>query len=399
MSREAPTPLQLLYLFALLAVSTLFLGRILWPFFSCLFLALFLADLFRPLYESLTRFLPRALASLVTCLVMGLVLMVPVLLFVEAFSGGDLVPAGADGWGGAAVGGSIRQSSHWARLPELAALVGLHLEAETISLMMAELGDEVYRFVGSHAGAWAMGAFRLLIQFLVMIVTCFFVLIDRDRFTSFWLHLSPLPIEQNRRLVRELQGTARAALIGNGVGSIIQGVAGGLLFAWLGLPSPFFWGFVMFVLAFLPIVGIGVIMLPAGLYLFTQGNINGVIVLAVAYVILTLLVEYLLKAKLTGDQAHMHPLLALLALIGGLESFGVMGLVYGPLVVTAFTCLADIYLTDYQSAIRGGIGRAAAAAGYAMLEPPLAEAGPPESVDPASPSVPTSEWHAASESG
>ncbi|MDH5298986.1 MAG: AI-2E family transporter [Desulfobulbaceae bacterium] len=379
MSRQAPIPLQLFYLLILLVVSILFLWRILWPFFPCLLLALFLADIFRPVYAGLKRFLPSGLAALVTCLLMTLVLVVPLVLFVEALSNGAFSPACAV----PGVGASIRESPYWARLPELAAILGLQLEAETISAMVAEVGEEVYRFVSSHAGGWAVGLLRLLMQFLVMILTAFFVLIDRQRFTSFWLRLSPLSDEQNRKLTGQLRETARAVLIGNGVGSLIQGVVGGLLFAWLGLPSPLLWGFGMTVLAFLPIVGIGVVMLPAGIFLFFQGNMDGVILLVVVYLFLTLLVEYLLKAKLTGDQAHMHSLLAFLAIIGGLESFGIMGIVYGPLIVTFFTSLAGIYLTDYLPAVQGRGGQGVGLPG------PVAPVAPEDSTaDPVAPEWP-----------
>ena len=376
MSRQALTPPQLFCLLAIFVGSTLFLGRILWPLFPCLFLALFMADTLRPAYAGLARFLPAVPASLLICLFVVLVLVVPVAFFVDVVSDNVCAPD----WPGRGCvvsggGASILSSPHWGRLPELAVSCGLPLGSETISAMGAELGQEVWRYVSSHAGGWVMGVSRLFIQFLVMIVTVFFVLIDRERFAGFWGRLSPLPAEQNRILVGQLKETARAVLIGNGVGSFIQGVVGGLLFIWLGLPSPLFWGFVMFVLAFLPIVGIGVIMLPAGIYLFLHGDISGLVLLGAVYLLLTVLVEYFLKARMTGGQAHMHPLVAFLALIGGLESFGMMGIVYGPLIVTCFTCLADFYLTDYLPVLQGRAGQGAAAGQVKPLPPPVGPDG------------------------
>jgi predicted PurR-regulated permease PerM len=58
--------------------------------------------------------------------------------------------------------------------------------------------------------------------------------------------------------------------------------------------------------------------------------------------------EYYLKPKMVGDRVHMHPLLVFFAIIGGLKWFGMLGMIYGPLVVTAFLTMADIYRANYQ---------------------------------------------------
>ena len=61
--------------------------------------------------------------------------------------------------------------------------------------------------------------------------------------------------------------------------------------------------------------------------------------------------EYLLKPKLVGDQVKMHTLLVFLSIIGGLSVYGVLGIIYGPLIVTAFLTLSDIYLEKYDDYI------------------------------------------------
>ena len=63
-------------------------------------------------------------------------------------------------------------------------------------------------------------------------------------------------------------------------------------------------------------------------------------------------VEYILKPKMVGTQVKMHTLLVFLAILGGLNVFGFMGIIYGPLIVTAFLTLADIYLTNYDGYIK-----------------------------------------------
>ncbi|NOQ47184.1 MAG: AI-2E family transporter, partial [Desulfobulbaceae bacterium] len=123
----------------------------------------------------------------------------------------------------------------------------------------------------------------------------------------------------------------------------------GVFFAILGLKSPVLWGAVMAVLAFLPIFGIGLILLPTAAILLISGHLGQAIITVIFYIILSFTVEYLLKPKFVGGQVKMHTLLVFLAIIGGMSMFGVLGIIYGPLIVTAFLTLSEIYLKEYKS--------------------------------------------------
>jgi predicted PurR-regulated permease PerM len=65
--------------------------------------------------------------------------------------------------------------------------------------------------------------------------------------------------------------------------------------------------------------------------------------------------EYLFKPKLVGQRVQMHPLLVFFAIIGGLKLFGILGIIYGPLVVTGFLTLAEIYRTNYQQMVEPNV--------------------------------------------
>ena len=104
----------------------------------------------------------------------------------------------------------------------------------------------------------------------------------------------------------------------------------------------------MGLLAFLPIIGIGIVFIPAALYLLLTGRIAAGIFFIVFYVILSGGIEYLFKPKIVGQRVKMHTLLVFLAIVGGLKLFGILGIIYGPLIVTAFLTLTDIYHSSYQ---------------------------------------------------
>ena len=129
---------------------------------------------------------------------------------------------------------------------------------------------------------------------------------------------------------------------------IIQGTLGGAVFATFGFNSPFLWGVIMALMAFLPIVGIGIVFIPASIYLFLNGRFAAGIFFIVFYILLSGGIEYFFKPKLVGKRVQMHTLLVFLSIIGGLKLFGILGIIYGPLVVTAFLTLSDIYESSYR---------------------------------------------------
>jgi len=147
-----------------------------------------------------------------------------------------------------------------------------------------------------------------------------------------------------------------AVLIGNGLGGLIQGVVGGGLFWFLGLNSPFLWGVILGFLAFLPIVGIGVVMLPAALVFLLKGSLGRALFVVVVYGVLSWGIEYIFKPKLVGNRVAMHPLVVFFAIIGGLKVYGILGIIYGPLIATLFLTLSDIYFSTFQSMVEPGKG-------------------------------------------
>jgi predicted PurR-regulated permease PerM len=118
------------------------------------------------------------------------------------------------------------------------------------------------------------------------------------------------------------------------------------------LNSPLLWGSVMAILAFLPIFGIGLVMIPTALFLMLSDRMNEGIFLFVFYMVLSFSIEYVVKPKMVGTQVKMHTLLVFLSIIGGLSVYGILGIIYGPLIITAFLTLSDIYLKRYDQRLQ-----------------------------------------------
>ena len=326
------------------------LGWLLWPFFSVIVLAIVITGVFNPVYRILHRKLSATLSSLITCIIIFFVLFVPVSAFVgilanEAY---DLYLTARDAVVNNPIQELLENSKIVEQINNILINFGIKITGDELNRGVTELGRTVGLFLYQQARSMTANIVNFVVNFFFMLLIVFYLLIDSQRLVSFIVGLSPLPDDQDEKLIQKFKDMAGAILIGNGLGGLIQGTLGGIVFAFFGFRSPFLWGVIMALLAFLPIVGVGAVFLPAALYLILQGRLAAGIFFIVFYVVLSGGIEYLFKPKLVGKRVQMHTLLVFLSIIGGLKLFGILGIIYGPLVVTAFLTLTDIYESSYQ---------------------------------------------------
>jgi predicted PurR-regulated permease PerM len=139
-----------------------------------------------------------------------------------------------------------------------------------------------------------------------------------------------------------------ATIYGGILIAIIQGILGGVSFWALGLPSPIFWGTAMALLSFIPIGGTALIWAPAAIFLLIGGALlKGLILLGLGVFVISM-VDNFLRPFFISAKTNIHPLLLFFAVLGGIQAFGLIGLVAGPLVATLFLTLIEIYVQGIQ---------------------------------------------------
>jgi predicted PurR-regulated permease PerM len=355
-SKKSFSPLVFRYFLLLFLVSFLLLGQLLWPFFAILILSCLLAGLFQPVYGFLNnrmKFSPQ-FSSLVTCGLIFFLVFVPLMFFVGALTGEvlGLYPLIKGKNLALLMQQLLEENATIGKVKELLAGFGIELHPERITQTLSEFAKIVGLFLYNQASSWAGNVMHFVISFFMMIIVIFFLLIDHERFISYVLELSPLPDAQERQLFKRFEEIAKAVLVGNGICGLLQGALGGFVFAYLGLGSPILWGGIMAILAFLPIVGIGIVLVPAAFILFLKGKIGLAIFMLIFYAVLSFSVEYLLKPWMVGERVKMHTLLVFLSIIGGLSVYGILGIIYGPLIVTSFLSMADIYRKNYREHVK-----------------------------------------------
>jgi predicted PurR-regulated permease PerM len=354
--RKPFSPLVFRYFLLLFMVSFLLFGKILWPFFSILILSFLLAGLFQPVFRLFNERLKFSaqFSSLITCWLIVIVVFVPLMIFVLALSKEllGLYPLIKGKNLALMMQLLLEENQTVIKIKDVFAGFGVELHPERISAVFSEFGKVAGLFLYDQASSWAANIMNFVFSFFMMIIVIFFLLIDQERFISYILDLSPLPDQQERQLFKKFEEIAKAVLVGNGLCGLLQGFLGGAVFLFFGISSPILWGGIMSILAFLPIVGIGIILVPAAFILFLKGNLGLAIFMLFFYAALSFTVEYLLKPWMVGERVKMHTLLVFLSILGGLSVYGVLGIIYGPLIVTAFLSLAEIYRNNYSEYVR-----------------------------------------------
>ncbi len=344
------------FFLALFLISIYLLGRLLMPFVSVLILAAVVSGIFRPVYTFLVRNARPGFASFATCVLIFIVLFIPIVFFVTTLASEayDLYQMGRNAVISNQVKSLLAGSQVLDKINQLLAGFNYQITGDELNRALSETGKVVGLFLYQQASAIASNILNFLAYFFFMLLIIFYLLIDGDRLVAFIVDLSPLPDDQDEKLIMKFKDMGGAVLIGNGLCGVIQGVIGGTVFYLFDLNSPFLWGVIMGLLAFLPILGIGLVFIPTALFLFLKGNMGAGIFFIVFYVILSGGIEYLFKPKVVGKRVKMHTLLVFLSIMGGLKLFGILGIIYGPLIITAFLTLTDIYHVNYQQQVETG---------------------------------------------
>ncbi|MEH0022751.1 MAG: AI-2E family transporter [Desulfobacter sp.] len=348
------------FFLVLFCISILLVGKLIAPFFASIVLGIVITGIFKPVFRGFCARLSPKFASVLTCTVAFFVVFIPVVFFVGILSREalGLYNMARDAVFSNQLVNLLENTQALDRINELLARAGIETAISWNELIapISELGRTVGFSLFQQARFMTSNLVNLVFYFCLMLLVVFYMLMDGDRFVQYLYDLSPLKDEHDKELYEKFNDMAGAVLIGNGLGGLIQGCAGGLLFWFLGLNSPFLWGVIMGFLAFLPIVGIGVVLVPTALFFMLKSSLGIGIFILIFYGILSWGIEYFFKPKVVGDRVSMHPLIVFFAIIGGLKAYGILGIIYGPLIATLFLTLADIYFSSFQSMVEPGKG-------------------------------------------
>jgi predicted PurR-regulated permease PerM len=184
---------------------------------------------------------------------------------------------------------------------------------------------------------------KLILDFFILLFVIFYALKDGKPAVDKMFKAVPLK-EHNKEHLRNKMSKVTAALL---YGIIVVGILQGLV-AMIGLyifnvPSPLLWGLVMIILSILPFVGAWMVWLPAALFKIFGGDFSNGFGLVIFGTLIVGTIDNIIRPKLVGVRAKIHPLTVLLGVVGGIMFFGFMGVILGPLILELCLTFLSIY--------------------------------------------------------
>ncbi|MEM7221011.1 MAG: AI-2E family transporter [Pseudomonadota bacterium] len=333
--------------FLLLAIVSIAFLSLLSGFLVALFWSVAFAILFAPLVERLERVLGDrpGLVSVLTVTIVLLAVVLPLIGigFAVAAETARLtaeVQQGRIGFGTAL---------DWARenLPVVIAFAENYgFEPDRLRETLSSAAMASGQWVASNAVRAGQGTLNFTLSLFLMIYLLYFFLRDGPQIVDRLVQVLPLGDARERALFARFAQVVRATTKGTFVIGAVQGAIGGITFAALGIEGAVLWGVLMALLSLLPAVGAALVWLPAAIILFAGGDYwgGGIIVFVGMFVIG--LADNLLRPILVGRDTRMPDYLILLATLGGLGSFGISGLVIGPLIAALFITVWEMFETS-----------------------------------------------------
>lgn len=329
------------FLYALALVLAFLIFK---PFLPAIFLALILAVAFNPLHARVrAAFRGRdTLAALSTVFIIVALILAPLtffayLLFGEATALYDRI---ATGGGVAGIAASFESALRGieAFLPE-GMRGGLVRYAD-----LTQYAEAVVRWVAQNIGSLFASVIQTSLYVVLVVFALYYFLREGQSLSRTIVQLSPLKNAHDEMILRKISVAINTVFRGRLAVGAIQGAFAGVGFAAFGVPNPVFLAFLTAFASLVPSVGTMLVIFPAVLYLFLAGSTVPAVGLLAWGAIAVGFIDNIAGPFLIEREMKIHPFLILVSVIGGVQLFGAIGFIAGPVVLAVLAVLTDIYI-------------------------------------------------------
>lgn len=321
-----------LFLFGIGAVLTFLIFS---PYMVTLFLALVLTVLFSPVHHYFRKSLPKhqSLASGLAVLTVFVMVLTPLIYL------------------GILLIGEITTVLY--KFPSAdATMQGMALLESKIQNFIPSfhMANDVYPYIGKILTSLAsnlQGAFASIATFLldlfVLALGMFFIFRDGSKLRKIIIQWSPLSDEHDERILTLVHQGIDSVVKGTIAIALIQGVVAGIGFLVAGVPNPVLWGFISVIAALVPAIGTGLVSLPLIVYMSLTGHGFAAIGLLIWWLGVVSTIDNVVRPVLLERGLNIHPYFILISVLGGLSFFGPVGFLAGPIVLSFFFALLEVY--------------------------------------------------------
>ena len=327
--------IQLIFFLTLLGISAVATFIVYQPFLNVIILAVVLAILLFPVYERILKICKgrsKTAATIVIVLALVFILTPIVLLSIQIFNQSRDVYVAL-------------QSNKVDYLQQAVNAIEQPLRAHFpgMSINVLSFVGQGVAWIGNNAANIVSSTTTALLGLLLVFISLFFFLKDGKKFLDYVVKLSPLEDVYDIKIFHRVSLMITSVVRGVLLIAVVQAVLVGIGFYIFGVPNATLWGTVTVVASLVPFVGTAVVVFPGVAFLLLQGNLGAAIGLAIWGTLLVGLIDNLFMPIMYGKSVKVHPLIILFAVLGGLYAFGPLGFLVGPMIVSFFIAILDIY--------------------------------------------------------
>ncbi|MEZ8987897.1 AI-2E family transporter [Vibrio breoganii] len=331
-----------------LKIAMLFCVALIFPFIHSLVIAFLLSLVAQPLHGKLTKKFGTNMSALVICIATTLLIWTPLvftslIISKQAFTTSHDIYQWTVSSGLQNVISADWSQTHLEWLNEYVLLERLTIQDinQHILTYSASISSKALQY----GGTLLANLTNAVIAFLIMIFVLFFFLRDHERIITNIKTLVVLPEGQQQLLLTQTKDVSKTIIFGTLATALLQGFAGGVGMYAVGFQG-LLWGAIISVASLIPILGTSIVLIPAILFLLLTQDYSGALLLTVWSLGVVGAIDNLVRPLLMRGAGHMNTMMVLLSILGGVHIFGLIGLVYGPLIFTLAIVLFRLYAIE-----------------------------------------------------
>ena len=327
---------EYVFFFGLLLFSGYLVWQIAAPFITALALSAIIVTICQPLHTKILSITPRrneTLAAFLSTLTVLLVLILPLFLLTSLLVS-QIVSFYQELSGTGA--GEVT-----AFIESLEASLAMYIPGFNVNLL--NVTQQTAGWFAENLGSIFAGTISTLFTFFIAMIGAFYFFRDGNQMLELLVKASPLPDNEDRIIVARTARAVRAVATGTLLLAVIQGTLVAVGSAVVGIQNAILWGSLASVGALMPGIGTAVVTVPAIIILFATGQVWQAGLLLIWASLVVGLVDNFVGPYLIGRGNNMHPFIILISVLGGISAFGPIGFIVGPVIVTLFFILLEIY--------------------------------------------------------
>lgn len=327
---------EYVFFFVLLLASGYMVWMVLSPFISALALSLIIVTICYPLHEKIKRLIYKqnnTLAAACSTAIVVFLVVLP-LVFISTIFVREFVSF----YQNLGAGNELSIDAH---LSNIEVTIRNYIPEFELNLT-EQLKQSAEWFVG-NIGAIFAGTVSTIFVVLISLIGSFYFFKDGREFLKILIKISPLPDREDDIIIARLALAVRSVATGVLLVSLIQGTLAALGFTIFGIERAVLWGAVGALLAMIPGIGTIAIMVPGIIFLFMNGSVIAATGLLIWTITTVIVVDNIIGPQLMSRGNNLHPFIVLISVLGGIATFGPIGFIIGPVIVTLFIVLLEIY--------------------------------------------------------